>query len=502
MHDTHDEHRTAPAVTPVRPGAGVQLSHRPWWTARTQPPTVSVRPGGTDLRGLVDVLRRRWTTIAAGCLLGVLAAVGHVALATPTYTSTASLFLSLKGGQTPNELVQGSTYTQQLVQSYVRLTTTPVVLQPVVDGLGLRTSPEQLASSIVVEAPVDSTSLDIRVTRSDPEEAARIAAAVAAQLPQSAAATLTPAANGRNLQVELTTVAPAQVPTQPTSPRPRLELAIGLAAGGLIGLVGAVALEAVRSPLTGRGAVASVTDLPVLVTLPTPAERRRGCRRGRPDPLEEGHRTLREALGLSEPAPVRIVLAACRATSASTTVAVGLARATAESGRRVLLVDADLRSGPRDDIALATGAPADAGLSTALLGSEDWKELVQPWGHRGFDVIAAGPATADPGRLLSSAVMVRILQEASLRYDVVLVRTAEVLSAADAGTLARSTDGVVLLADTRRTSTRDLEEALTRLQSVGADVPGLVLSRSPGRRPTLDPAGSRRHSPARRRAEV
>jgi len=449
---------------------------------------------GTDVRGLLDALRRRWLVVATGALFGVVVGGAHSLLATPVYTSTASMYLTLHGGQTPNELVQSSTYAQQLVQSYVPLVTTPTVLAPVVDQLGLNTTPAELARSISVEAAVDSSTIEVRVTRPDAEEAARIARAVSDELPV-AAGVLTPSSTD-GLQVELATVNPAQVPTAATSPRPTLELALGLVVGGLLGLVAAMVVEAARKPLVNRGAVAAVTDLPVLAILPSPGRRGRG--RSRLEPLQESHRSLREALRLSRNGSSRLLVTGCPGTSASTTVAVGLARATAETGRRVLLVDADLRRGDLADIA---GLDHDSGLSSVLENREDWIELVQPWGRRGFDVLAAGPAVGDPGRLLGSTVLDRVLAEAAARYDVVILRAGDVLSSADTETLTRRADEIVLLADARRTSTRDLEEVLARLETVSssssAHTAGIVLTRSVHRRTPRET--SRRHQRASRR---
>src|SRR3712207_6063204 len=101
-----------------------------------------------DPSDYLQALRKRWALILVLSVLGASAGIAMAATTTPVYRATTKVFVSLEGGQTVQELVQGSTYTQNLVQSYVALATMPVVLDPVIEDLGLDTNARTLARSI------------------------------------------------------------------------------------------------------------------------------------------------------------------------------------------------------------------------------------------------------------------------------------------------------------------------------------------------------------------
>ena len=87
-----------------------------------------------DLRDYLALLRRNWALIAAVTLMGLLSGGGVTLLVKPTYTADTQLFVAIQGSGTVSELQQGNTFSQARVQSYVKTITTPVVLQPAIDG--------------------------------------------------------------------------------------------------------------------------------------------------------------------------------------------------------------------------------------------------------------------------------------------------------------------------------------------------------------------------------
>src|SRR3954453_382547 len=107
------------------------------------------------------ILRRRWLTLLVSTLLGLGASVLLMITAAPVYQTSAKVFLSTKEGNTVGELVQGSTYAQNLVQSYADLATTPVVLAPVISDLGLNTTPEALAGDVRADVTLNTVIIEI-----------------------------------------------------------------------------------------------------------------------------------------------------------------------------------------------------------------------------------------------------------------------------------------------------------------------------------------------------
>jgi capsular exopolysaccharide synthesis family protein len=175
--------------------------------------------------------------------------------------------------------------------------------------------------------------------------------------------------------------------------------------------------------------------------------------------------------------PVRVVLV----TSAlpgdgKTTVATNLALTIAREGKRVLLIDADLRGG-RVDVTLRL--PVAAGLGEVLRGQHEFETAVMQvpaGGGRELHVLPRGTAKADPAALLASDKTREVLARARELYDMVIVDTPPVNAVADAALLSRQCDGVLVVARAGVTARDALVFAMEQLRIVHAPVIGAVLN--------------------------
>src|SRR5215207_4424915 len=146
-------------------------------------------------RGL-SALRRRWVVLLVFVLAGAALGAYRSARTEPTYRSTTTVFFSLTRTQTVGELAQGSAYLQALVTSYAQVTTSRLVLTPVIDQLQLEESESQLNRRIRAKARPNTSLMDITVTGRTPEGAAEVANALALQL-RSAVASLSPRSSAK-----------------------------------------------------------------------------------------------------------------------------------------------------------------------------------------------------------------------------------------------------------------------------------------------------------------
>src|SRR5437764_221801 len=117
-----------------------------------------------DLRSYLRILRLHWRIITACLLVGVGAAAALSASTTPTYQSSATLFISTPDSSGVAGAYTGSLFTQQRVKSYVNFVSSPTVAQSVVSDLGLPISASTLASKISANAPVDTSLINISAT--------------------------------------------------------------------------------------------------------------------------------------------------------------------------------------------------------------------------------------------------------------------------------------------------------------------------------------------------
>src|SRR4051794_20375901 len=217
-------------------------------------------------RGLLEVLRRRRVWIVSGVLLGLLASGLYLLTAPRAYQATAGAFFSLEYGNSASDLVQGSTYAQGQVASFALLATTPAVLESVLQGFDLDESPQAFSRRVQASAPVDTVLVEVTVTDASPEQSARLADAVVDSL-SDLVEKLAPANDDGTPTVRATTVAPAEVPSVPSSPDPLLDLAVGLLLGLLAGTGAAYARSALDNRVRDAGVLAEVTDRSVIASV-------------------------------------------------------------------------------------------------------------------------------------------------------------------------------------------------------------------------------------------
>jgi capsular exopolysaccharide synthesis family protein len=436
-------------------------------------------------RGTLGVVRRRWRWVAALTALGLLAALAWSMASATTYRATASVFFSLEYGDSASELVQGSTYTQNQVASFARLVTTPAVLQPAIDELDLDIRPDELARRIEASSPIDTVIIEVSVTDPSPDLSAQIADAVIDSLshvveevaPQNAAG---------NPTVRATTVAPAEVPRSPASPDIPLNLLAGLVAGLLLGLAAAFVRDVLDNRVRDADVAAEITALPVVGVIPARTRRTAATVVVETDPQSPHAETFRhlrtnlQFLGVPSRAPggsrtdVQVVtVTSSLAAEGKSTVAANLAAALAETGVRVLLVDADLR---RPALAALLGAEGSVGLTDVLIGRADAADVVQEWGSHGLRFLASGPVPPNPSELLASPAMSALLGQLRQEYEYVVLDTAPLLPVADATILSRLVDGTLVLANVTRVRRTHLADSLRSLEQVGGRVLGLVLN--------------------------
>jgi capsular exopolysaccharide synthesis family protein len=435
-------------------------------------------------RAPLEVVRRRWRWVAVVALLGALAGLAYSLSVPKTYRATAGVFFSLQYGDSASDLVQGSTYTQNQVTSFARLATTPAVLDPVIDDLGLDTTPNALAGRIEASAPLDTVLVEVTVTDGSADGSARIANAVVDTLSRTVE-NLAPRNDNGRPTVEATTVAPAEVPGGPASPKPPLNVAVGLGIGLLAGLALAWVRETLDNRVRDASVVAEVTDLPVVGTIGSRS------RNSQPvviesdphSPQADFFRQLGTNLqflgvpgagGSGNGRELRTVMVTSSVPAeGKSTVAANLAAALAESNARVVLVDADLR---RPATAQMLGLEGAAGLSTILIGRATIDDVLQEWGTSGLHVLASGRVPPNSGELLNSPAMRQVLAELRQRYDFVILDAPPLLPVADAVILSRAVDGAIVVANVTKVRRHQLAESLRSLGQVKARVLGVVLN--------------------------
>jgi non-specific protein-tyrosine kinase len=156
------------------------------------------------------------------------------------------------------------------------------------------------------------------------------------------------------------------------------------------------------------------------------------------------------------------------------TLVANLAVTMAQSGRRTLLVDCDLRHPQQHEI---WGIPNDRGLSGVLSSGDEVRAAEVGVEH--LSVLAAGPRPDNPADLLGSRQMEDLIEQLKGQADFVLFDAPPVLAVTDAALLAAHMDGVMLVLNTGQTRRDHAERARELLERVRARVIGAVLNNAP-----------------------
>jgi len=438
-----------------------------------------------ELSDYIRILRKSWILIIVLALVGVAGAAVLSLIQTPQYSATSKVFVSTQSGGSVSELAQGSTFTVQRVTTYSDLATTPIVLLPVIAELELDVNESSLGNSISVTAPLNTSIIEISVANEDPVLAADIANATAESLTKVVDRIETPATEDATSAVKLTLVQQATVSGSPVSPNVALNISLGFLIGLAIGVALAVLRQVLDTRIRNERDVELLTDAAIIggiVYDPKAVSRPLIVQDDPRSPRAESFRTLRtnlQFLDVGNAGRSFIVTSSIQSEGKSTTTA-NLAIALADSGVRVLLVDADLR---RPKVANYMGLEGSVGLTDVLIGRVPLSDVVQEWGRGRLSVLPAGTVPPNPSELLGSAAMGRLISELKTKFDIVLFDSPPLLPVTDAAILSRFVGGVILVVAAGHANKHHVEGAISALENVGSKVSGIVLTMLPTKGP-------------------
>lgn len=294
----------------------------------------------------------------------------------------------------------------------------------------------------------------------------------------------------RNRGADTEVISQAVVPRRASYP-PVLAImatAVIMAAGGA-GIL-AVLLERADNTIQSTAQLRRMTPLRVVGTLPV-VRRRGGSRRrtgapaaevlnGGDSSFQEHLRTIALRSGACGPASAKVLLITSAVSGeGKSSTASSLARLLSLSGRRTVIVDADLRAPTLHRI---FGLPQGPGLAECIEEGLDPGEVIQGDAATGTHVIAAGRVRGASSDLLQSRRMQDLLGELALHYDNVIIDSPPVLAVYDSNILARLADRTLMIVRWRSTQSATLATALQRLADDNVPVDGIVLSQVDGRK--------------------
>lgn len=448
-----------------------------------------------ELTRIARIIRKSWILVVSFLLVGILGGA-LAAILTPVQFSTSTrLFVAVQiaAGSTSGDLVQGNNFAAQKVLSYLDVATSPRVLNPVIESLGLDDTAEELAEDVTATVEPASVIIEIAALSDTAESAAELSAAVAASFSDVVVNQIEAPADGSASPVKVEVLQPAVPSEYPEFPQVPLNLALGAALGLMAGLVVAVSIGLSDRRIHGRADIERVTDVPVLgaITVDPQAQKRPLVVAQQPRSIRaEAYRTLRtnlEFVGVNDRARTVVITSALTGEGKTITLA-NLAIALTDSGSTVALIDADLRV-PR--LAELMGVEGAVGLTDVLIGRAKLADVLQPWGRTDrLVVLPAGRIPPNPSELLGSIPMAELLESLAADYDYVLIDAPPVLPVTDAAVIGRLTAGTLLVAAANMVTEQELLAAVRALETAGITPLGIVATMLPTRGPDAQVYGS------------
>ncbi|MFM5918594.1 MAG: GumC family protein [Novosphingobium sp.] len=269
----------------------------------------------------------------------------------------------------------------------------------------------------------------------------------------------------------------AEVPKGPSSPNLIKNLLFGLIMG--LGLAGLLVFfrdqfdDAIRVPEDIEGKL----GLPLLGVIPKTDEDSPETALADPkSPMSEAYNSLRGSLlySTSQGLPQVMLVTSAQAAEGKTTTSIAIAAGFARMGRKVLLIDADMR---RPSLQNRMNVANDRGLSTLLTSADALESTTLASRQANLTLLPAGPIPPSPTELLSTVRMEELLEAAARQFDVVVVDSPPILGLADAPLMSALVDGVVIVVEADRSRRGALKSALRRLRSMRPVLLGALLTK-------------------------
>lgn len=447
------------------------------------------------------VLNKAWLVAIIAVLCAVLTFAGTFFFITPQYESTAVFYVNnsnLSLGDTSLSISSGDlTTSRNLVDSYIVILNTRETLVDVIDYAGASRTYKELQEMITAEAVNETELFQVTVTSPDPNEAERLANAIAYILPKRIGTII----DGTSARVADAAI----VPNQPSSPSYTKNTIIGFLLGFVL-TVGVIALrEIFDTTIRVEEDITQNCKHPILASVPDMTAPSKGgsyygssrskkgkyatstvqAKRGLLGPnisfaASEAYKLLRTKLQFSfaDESDCHVIgLSSALSGEGKSLTAVNLAYTLSQLDKKVLLVDCDMRRPTLADKLSILKHPGLSNYLTRQCHLDDMAQVVElKKGENVFHAITAGPNPPNPMELLSSARMKKALDTMRQTYDYVILDLPPVGEVSDAMAIAKETDGILLVVRQNYCDRNVLSDAVHQFDFIQAKTLGVVFN--------------------------
>jgi capsular exopolysaccharide synthesis family protein len=268
----------------------------------------------------------------------------------------------------------------------------------------------------------------------------------------------------------------AETPGAPVSPNPIINMALAIIGGLALALMVVLGKEMFDDSVRNPEDVERKFGLPLLGAVPklkgndTPMQALTDERSA----ITEAYSAVRASVDLSSDGgpPEALLVTSSEKGEGKSTTALAIAKTSAAAGRKVLLIDADMRSPSMHSLLGNTQGP---GLADVLSDQVPIHEAIHLTEVANLHLLPAGQPTTSPAQLLSGVRFATLLHEARTKFDEIVIDSPPVLGLADTPQLAAAADRTIMVIGSDRAHRRAVKEALRRLSAARADMLGAIL---------------------------
>ncbi|MDP4179691.1 MAG: polysaccharide biosynthesis tyrosine autokinase [Bacillota bacterium] len=441
-----------------------------------------------DIRELIFLLLRKWYIL----LICLILSTGVAFLVTkyylkPIYRAETTLFLGKEKDKIGALSLLDLQVNSQLVVDYREILKSRLVAENIQSKLGVDIKTFQ--NNVDVMTVKDSRIFKISYDDSDPKLACNVVNELGTIIMQLASDII----EVKNVKV----IDTAKIPTDPIKPNKKMNVALA----GLLGLILGVSIiylmEFIDHTFKKPEEVERKLDLNVIGTIPTFEGGKRGKKKAKDNKVleeeylknlittnnpkaaaSEAFRELRTNLqykSVDKDMKVLIVTSPSLG-DGKTVTTVNMAITLAQSGKKVLVIDADLR---KPKVHSYFGLKNNEGLTNILANDKEIKKInvLQKEGIANLYILTSGPIPPNPSEILSSSKMKMIVEQLKADYDIIFIDTPPVGQVTDAAILSTIADGSIIVLASGQTRIEMAKRAKKALESINASIIGTVLTK-------------------------
>ena len=416
---------------------------------------------------LALLARRKWIVLLC-ILIPVIFITTNYMLAETQYSAitTLQLFTSSDISEEYNDIIQ----TESILNKYANIASSESIIAEIARSLSLSKAPIIDVDILTDQVLTEKDSLRLSITHPEPESAQAVTK-ILIEILTSQARQRPEFSEFPIMEVD-SSLQEDSITAQEWLRSILLWSLIGLVIGSLLAYLYDSADPKLRSTIEIEQAAQlhTIAELPILKKN-EPIVSLNGA-----SAQSEAYRSLRTILtnfgGKNE--IKTLLLTSANSGEGKSTIAVNLSIAMAQSGRKVLLVDCDMRKPAINEI---LSIPNLAGVSNVLLKQVTISDAIRHLPPFRFDVMTSGSPVGAPAELLNSSRMVKLVNDLEKKYDIVIFDAPAILPVTDAVILARFVSSVVLVVGKDLVEGREVEMAQRHLRSVNITPLGIIINR-------------------------